>query len=337
MSFAVKPLLTALIVLLPTLLSAQPFVLPTANRAFYDPEGAARYYAPTPGRDWRSGTFGCVRSEGWQMHEGIDILSVSRDKKGEPTDQVWAAADGTVAYVNRKVSLSNYGNYLILRHSIEGIEVYSLYAHLNSIRGDLKTGSRVKAREVIGILGRTANTRQPIAKDRAHLHFELNFFINDRFSEWHKSYLPGQRNDHGDWNGQNLIAIDPVEVFQGQQREGARFSLLNHVRNQTELCRVMVRDTKFPWISRCIRLIRRNPIAEKSGIAGYEIALNYNGLPYQLIPRSELEIPGKARVQLLSVNTAEQAKHPCRKLVTKKGTQWELTATGQKLIDLLVY
>jgi peptidoglycan LD-endopeptidase LytH len=337
MSFVVKAALFLLLTLLPAELLAQPFILPSPNRAFYDPEGAAKYFAPTPGRDWRSGTFGCVRSEGWQMHEGIDILPVSRDKRGEPADDVWAAANGTVAYINRKVALSNYGNYIIIKHQIEGLEVFSLYAHLHSIRDDLRAGSPVKAHEVIGLMGRTANTRTAIGKDRAHVHFELNFLVNDRFSQWHKSYLPGQRNDHGDFNGQNLIGIDPVEVFKGQQRDGSRYSLLNYVRNQTELCRIMVRDTKFPCLNRYIRLVRRNPIAEKNGIVGYEIALNFNGLPFQLIPRSELEIPGKAKVQLLSVNAEEQAKHPCRKLVTKKGTQWELTASGKKLVDLIIY
>jgi murein DD-endopeptidase MepM/ murein hydrolase activator NlpD len=323
--------------LMPQFLAAQPFILPTQNRAFFDPEGPPKYFAHTPGRDWMSGTFGCVRSEGWQMHEGIDILAVTHDKQGEPADEVWAAADGVVVYQNRKPSLSNYGNYIILKHQIEGLEVLTLYAHLKSIRSDLKIGSPVKAKEVLAMMGRTSNTRQQITKDRAHLHFEINFFVNDRFTQWHEKALPGQRNDHGDWNGQNLIGIDPVEVFKGQQKEGAKFSLLNYVRNQRELCRIVVRDTNFPWLKRNLRLIRRNPVAEKQGIAGYEIALNFNGLPYQLIPRAEIEIPGKAKVQLLSVNAEEQSKNPCRKLVTKKGSQWELTNTGQRVIDLLTY
>lgn len=323
--------------LLPQLLAAQAFILPTQNRSIYDPEGQAKYFAHTPGRDWMSGTFGCVRSEGWQMHEGIDILAVSHDKQGEPADDVWAAADGTVSYINRKAGLSNYGNYIILKHQIEGLEVLTLYAHLKSIRADLKPGMAVKAKEVIALMGRTSNTRQQITKDRAHLHFEINFFVNDRFSQWHEKAMPGQRNDHGDWNGQNLIGIDPLEVFKNQQKEGSKFSLLNYVRNQRELCRIVVRDTNFPWLKRNLRLIRRNPIAEKSGIAGYEIALNFNGLPYQLIPRADIEIPNKAKVQLLSVNAEEQSKNPCRKLVTKKGNTWELTNSGQRLVDMLTY
>lgn len=337
MNVRFRCLILALALSLPSLVIGQPFILPTANRAFYDPEGAAKYFAPTPGRDWRSGTFGCVRSEGWQMHEGIDILHTKTDKHGEPTDEVWAAAPGTVAYINRKAGLSNYGNYLIIKHEIEGLEVFTLYAHLHSIRDDLKPGMPVRAKEVIAIMGRTSNTRSAISKDRAHLHFEITFVVNSRFASWYAKAFPGQRNDHGNWNGQNLIGIDPVEVFRLQQQQGKNFSLLNYVRNQRELCRIMVRDTKFPWLQRYIRLVRRNPLADKNGIAGFEIALNFNGLPYQIIPRSELEIPGKSKVQLLSVNATEQAQHPCRKLVTRKGAQWQLTSKGERLIDLIVY
>ena len=114
--------------------SAQLFRLPTSNRALFEKGGEARFFAPTVGRPWTSGMFGCVRTDGMQMHEGLDILSVQRDRRGEPTDPVAATADGVVAYVNAKSGLSNYGRYLILRHVIEGLEVYSLYAHLAQIR-----------------------------------------------------------------------------------------------------------------------------------------------------------------------------------------------------------
>ena len=106
-----------------------------------------------------SGAFGCVRSGGWQMHEGLDIGCIERDKKGEPKDSVTATADGTVAYMNKKSALSNYGNYLLLRHQIDGLEIYSTYAHLKEIRSDLKIGSTVKAGEAIAVMGRTTNTR----------------------------------------------------------------------------------------------------------------------------------------------------------------------------------
>src|SRR5262245_25262478 len=92
--------------------AAQPFYLPTANHALFDKGGEEKFFAGTAGKEWTSGTFGCVRSEGWQMHEGLDIRSVQRDKHGEPTDPVTATADGTVAYINTRPSLSNYGNYI---------------------------------------------------------------------------------------------------------------------------------------------------------------------------------------------------------------------------------
>jgi murein DD-endopeptidase MepM/ murein hydrolase activator NlpD len=154
------PLLAGSALLLP----AQPFQLPTANRAIYDADGGGdRFFVPTVGKTWPSGCFGCVRTEGWQMHEGLDIRCLQRDKKNEPTDPVMATAAGTVAYVNRKPSLSNYGNYIILRHLVDGLEVYSTYAHLREVRTDLKAGDTVKSGETIGIMGRTANTREGIS------------------------------------------------------------------------------------------------------------------------------------------------------------------------------
>ncbi|MEI7439287.1 MAG: M23 family metallopeptidase, partial [Thermoleophilia bacterium] len=119
----------------------------------------------TVGKPWMSGTFGCVRSNGRQLHEGLDIRCLQHDKRGEPTDPVLATADGVVAYISTHPSLSNYGNYVILRHQVEGMEVYSLYAHLREVRKDLKIGQAVKAGETIATLGRTANTHEGISKD----------------------------------------------------------------------------------------------------------------------------------------------------------------------------
>src|SRR5688500_6581207 len=49
-------------------LNAQPFHLPTANRALFEKDGEERFFVGTTGKPWPSGTFGCVRSEGWQFH-----------------------------------------------------------------------------------------------------------------------------------------------------------------------------------------------------------------------------------------------------------------------------
>jgi len=322
----------------PPPLRTQPLQLPTANHALFEADGGGeRFFVGTVGKPWVSGTFGCVRSDGWQLHEGLDIRCLQRDKRGEATDPVQATADGTVAYINRKSALSNYGIYVVLRHEIDGIDLYSTYAHLREARADLKAGSAVKAGETIGVMGRTANTREGISKDRAHVHFELSLLANEQFPAWYKKNFPGQRNDHGQWNGQNLLGLDPRALFLEQRRLGAKFNLVRFIQSQPELCRVLVQSRSFPWLQKYSALIRptRSPTGEP--IAGYEIALNFNGVPIELIPRTTSQVQGKAKVQLLSVNDAEQQANPCRRLVTKRGSRWELAHHGVNLLGLLTY
>lgn len=316
---------------------AQPLLLPTANHALYEQEGEPRFFTGTVGKPWTTGCFGCVRSDGMQLHEGLDISCLQRDKRREPTDPVTATADGVVAYINRREALSNYGVYLVLRHRIDGLEIYSLYAHLDRVREGLKVGQPVRARETIATMGRSTNTREGISKERAHVHFELDLLINERFAGWYKKAFPAQRNDHGGWNGQNLVGLDPRAVLLEQQARGTNFSLLKHIRNQTPLIRVLVRQADFPWLRRYPQLVQPNPVAQKEGVAGYEILFNFNALPYALIPRAASEIEGKTTIQLLSVNQAERDRNPCRKLVTNRRGHWELTEHGLNAVKLLIY
>jgi murein DD-endopeptidase MepM/ murein hydrolase activator NlpD len=311
--------------------------LPTPNDALLRSGGGEKFFVGTVGKSWTSGQYGCVRSEGGQWHEGIDIRCVERDRRGEPADAILATADGTVLYLNEKAGLSNYGIYVVIGHRIEGLQVFSLYAHLDEIRPDLKPQSRVRAGERIGTMGRTANTAQGISKERAHLHFELAVFLNENFSEWYRKTFPGQRNDHGIWNGQNLVGFDPVAVFTAQRRLGDAFSLLEHLRSRRELFRVQVRRAEFSWIKRYQPLARTNPAPAAEDVAGYEIAFDAFGLPFEFVPLSAAEFTSKQTIRLLSVNSAEHADHPCRALVRRRSGEWQLTATGTRLVELLTY
>ena len=314
-----------------------PFQFPTANHALYQPGAELKFFAPTaPDKPWTSGSFGCVRDYGNRMHEGLDIRSLQHDRRGEPADPVGATADGTVVYFSKKPGLSNYGNYVVIRHIIEGLEIYSLYAHLSQVEPTLAIGEPVRAGQVIGIMGRTS-TAEVITKDRAHVHFELNVLVNDNFAAWFKKSSPGERNDHGEWNGQNLNGLDDRLILLQEQAGGPRFSLLNFLRSQNELCRVLVRATSFPYLRRYAPLVVRNPRAEKEGVAGYEIALNYNGVAFALMPRAESEIKSRARFQLLSVNDAEAKANPCRRLVVERGGHWVLGNHGLEELEKLVY
>ena len=309
------------------------FQFPTANHALLERGHEEQFFVGTVGKPWSSGCFGCVRSDGWQMHEGLDIRCLERDKRGEPTDPVMATADGTVVYVNNRPSLSNYGNYIVLRHHLQGLEIYSLYAHLREAK--VKVGQAVQAGSIIGIMGHTSNTREAISKERAHVHFEIDLFVNDHFTAWFKKLYPKERDDHGVWNGQNLLGLDPQQIFLQQRELGNKFSLLDYIRGQNELCRVRVRASDFPWIKRYAVLVRPNPVAGKEGVAGYDLTLNFNGIPVELVPRAESEFHSKTKYQLLSVNEAEYHRNPCRRLVVQKGKRWELGHHGTELLDLI--
>ena len=319
------------------LFAQEPFQFPTANHYLYERGSELKFFAPTaPDKPWTSGSFGCVRNDGQRLHEGLDILHLQTDKRGEPTDPVMAADDGTVVYINLKPSLSNYGNYVVVRHVVEGMEIYSLYAHLSAVQPGLKIALPVKTGEVIATMGRTSNA-EVITKDRAHVHFELNMFVNENFAAWFRKYDPGERNDHGIWNGRNLNGLDDRQILLAEHAEGKNFSLLTFLRSQNELCRVQVRATSFPYLKRYPQLILSNPKAAREGVAGYEIALNYNGVAFALMPRAESEMKSRAKFQILSVNEAEEKANPCRKLVVKRGSQWALGNYGIEELEMLTY
>ena len=84
-------------------------------------------------------------------------------------------------------------------------------------------------------------------------------------------------------------------------------------------------------------LVLKNPVAEREGIAGYEVALNFNGVAFALMPRAASEMKGVGKFQLLSVNQPEELANPCRNLVTRKGGRWQLGNEGLREVELLTW
>jgi murein DD-endopeptidase MepM/ murein hydrolase activator NlpD len=269
------------------------------------------------------------------MHEGLDIKCLERDSRGEPADVVMATATGTVVYINDRPSLSNYGRYLVIRHIIGGVEVYSLYAHLHSLRSDLKPGVAVQAGEAVAVMGRTSNTAETISKERAHVHFELNLFYNENFGTWYKKHFPNEHNDHGIWNGENLVGFDPRQVLLAEREQGANFNLTSWLQHLAPLCRVLVHKTDIPFVRHYPALVVPNPAAAGQPVAGYEVAIDYNGIPFAWIPRPAADFKGSPKYRLLLVNEAEEERNPCRKLVRQSGGRWQLASNGVSLLDLL--
>lgn len=87
---------------------------------------------------------------------------------------VLATADGLVVFAGNDAEvqfgpyLDYYGNLVVIAHdllSVEGLPVYTLYAHLERV--DVTTGAQVNVGDVIGVVGATGIALGP------HLHFEV--------------------------------------------------------------------------------------------------------------------------------------------------------------------
>lgn len=322
--------------LFPGVIQAQRFVLPTPNTALLEVSGLERYLVGTEGKPYTTGGFGCVRTDGHQFHEGLDIRCVHRDRAGEPADPVLAVAHGIVVYINRNAGLSTFGKYVVIQHVIDGVQIYSLYAHLSDVAADLCAGGVVAPGQVIGRMGRTASTYR-IPRDRAHLHFELNLVVNDFFPVWFKRNCPGERNDHGVWNGQNLLGLDPQAILIKDSIHGTNFNLCEYISGLPVLCRVRVRAVNFPWLKRYPMFVK--PAGHDPSLTrGYELALTFNGIPIELTPLTEAQLGNSAaRIELVWVNEQEHKQNPCCKLVARRARGWELTQTGRRLVDLIIF
>ena len=73
---------------------------------------------------------------------------------------VEASKGGKVVYIGNEIP--GYGNLVLLKHSANWI---TAYAHLDKVF--LKKGASVKQGEIIGVVGKTGNVREP------QLHFEI--------------------------------------------------------------------------------------------------------------------------------------------------------------------
>ncbi|MBQ0139448.1 MAG: peptidoglycan DD-metalloendopeptidase family protein [Kurthia sp.] len=90
-----------------------------------------------------------------RMHYGIDIANVV----GTP---IVSVADGVVAYAGPHAT---WGNYIKIRHNINGQQFQTLYAHMSKL--DVRTGATVSKGTQIGLMGHTGNSTGP------HLHLEV--------------------------------------------------------------------------------------------------------------------------------------------------------------------
>ena len=315
------------------------FQFPTANHALLHAGGETNFFTPTgPGRPWTSGAFGCVRNSGTRIHEGIDISALHRDVNGEATDPVHASFAGKVVYINSTAATSNYGIYIVLEHESAGLPIYTLYAHLKSVTENLSVGQALVAGELLGILGRTSNTREGISKNRAHLHFEIGLQIHTQFESWFRHWYRDGKNHHGAWNGMNLLGLDAAEILTAQASQS--FDLVAYLARQPMLCRVRIHQPELEWAKRFPQLVEPSTHAESLPVQAWDVDLNFNAIPFRLKPvyaKGLKQKAGGVSHELLEVNDMIRRKHPCRSLVFKKGARWVLTSKGMRALDLLAW
>lgn len=134
---------TALICCLPMLTACSRTVYPSDEKT-----DSSHWCFPLPGAKLIS-PFG---HRGGKQHTGVDLKT--KDK-----DNIYAAFDGEVVFSDKYYG---YGYLIRIKHA-NGLETY--YSH-NS-KNLVKVGDRVKAGQVIALVGQTGRATTP------HLHFEM--------------------------------------------------------------------------------------------------------------------------------------------------------------------
>ncbi len=207
-----------------TTASAQPvsLVFPTDNDALLRGGGPEFYmytnrtFEGVRSKPWQGGQYGFVRNEErtpagivfTRFHEGVDIRPLYRDARGEPLDEVRAADGGRVVYVNHNPRQSAYGIYVVVEHLWQDSPYYTLYGHL--AHAVVREGQSV-ARG--GKLGRLGYTGTGINQERAHVHFEVNLLLSNRFDAWLRAWQPRSNNPHGLFHGLNLAGADVSRLY----------------------------------------------------------------------------------------------------------------------------
>lgn len=290
---------------------------PTPNKAWERGQSYDTWVQSTVSGEARSGLWGSVRSSGTQFHEGLDIKPTRRDRNGEAADPVSAAMDGVVRHVNRRAGDSSYGRYIVLEHPGVTPAVYTLYAHLARVDAGIAPGVSVRRGQRLGIMGRSAGG-YAIPKSRAHLHFEIGLRLTDDFASWFAWRKFGSPNQHGVWNGMNLMGIDPRE-FLDQWRRGRVRNFDEYFARHDSAVRLRVVTTRIPDFIRRYPALLKRPI--EGLVGGWEVQCDVTGLPFAWTPLSPAEVAGRraGTVEIVAIDRPALRAFRGRDLVRTRG------------------
>jgi peptidoglycan LD-endopeptidase LytH len=306
-------------------------VWPTPNTAWAEGKPIGDYLQHAGSGDPASGGFGGVRDAGTRFHEGIDIKCVTRDRRGEPTDNVFAAMTGVVRHINSSAGDSNYGRYIVLEHPDQTPAVYTLYAHLARIAPGLHEGATVTRGQAIAVMGHSSGGYM-IPLDRAHTHFEIGLMVTRDFETWYERKKFGSRNDHGAWNGMNLMGVDPLEFF-NEWRAHKVNTFQDFFARMEPVVRVRIATHRVPDLITRYPSLLAKPLPA-GPVAGWEIKFNWTGVPFAWTPLTSMETIGLApdAPLLLDVNAALAHREKSKSVVVSRRGTW---AAGKDLETVL--
>jgi hypothetical protein len=271
------------------------------------------FLQPTISGKPESALFGMVREDGKRFHEGIDIRPVSLNPDGEPLDLVLAAMDGQVAYVNPHVN-GPYGKYVVLLHPDAELAVYTLYAHLAKIEPTLRVGAGVRRGAPIALMGHTSAGVSAITKDRSHLHFEVGLLLSTGFNNWYAAQPENRKspNQHGLWNGQNLIGLDPLQVLGAKNP-----NLLASVRSQPVALAVVMHTAKTPDFVKRYPALTRGDAARTSH---WYVEFSWQGMPirWTALDSTDPALP-VGRWRVMGIDQARRSQLIQRKMLDADG------------------
>jgi len=310
-------------------------VWPTANPAWSEGRPIKDFIQPTESGEPESGCFGGVRSNGYQFHEGIDLKPLRRDARGEPLDHVFAVLPGVVRYVNLRPGESSYGRYIVLEHTGVSPSIYTLYAHLANVAPGIAPGANVERGQIIAQMGHSAGG-YPIPLARAHLHFEMGVMVTREFQAWYDRKKFGSPNEHGIWNGMNLMGFDPLDFFDKfRGRRVAGFQ--DYFAQMQPTVRVRIATGCVPdFMARYPSLLAK-PLPPTGIVAGWEITCNWTGLPFAWTPLTPAEVVGLPPDQpvVTWADVESQRRHPCKSLVRERGTGYVIGSDLEMVLQQL--
>jgi len=313
---------------------------PTPNRALLDgrPEEFYMYverdFEGQKTQPWEGGQFGFVRGPirtnagvvFQTLHEGADIRPVHRDPAGNPLDDIFAAAAGTVVHTSPEAGASNYGRYVVIEHRIDGSPFYTLYAHLSTIA--VQPGQQVRQGEVIGRMGYTG---AGIDRPRSHLHFEVAMLLSRNFQGWYDTFQGGTPNRHGIFNGMNLVGTDPAAVLLAANKNPG-FRLSAHIASLEPAFKItlpaspppsILRD--YPWLV---------PAGEDANPPAWTVSFTQTGVPVRAV--ASTTAVAEPRLDWVR-NTGMAYSHFTRGLVGGPAGQPRLTDSGMRFARLLCW